>query len=79
MKLNTSHPSASDQFLPVITGGYIGLFAALRDWQQPADSVEKVAPLTGLRQNLFIGRRGITQHDGTVIEWAGATVLLVQP
>jgi hypothetical protein len=42
MKLNTSHPSASDQFLPVITGGYIGLFAALRDWQQPADSVEKV-------------------------------------
>jgi len=44
-----------------------------------ADSVEKVAPLTGLRQNLFIGRRGITQHDGTVIECAGATVLLVQP
>jgi hypothetical protein len=38
MKLNTSHPSASDQFLPVITGGYIGLFAALRDWQQPARS-----------------------------------------
>ena len=44
-----------------------------------ADSVEKVAPLSGLRQNLFIGRRGITQHDGTVIEWAGSTVLLVQP
>ena len=44
-----------------------------------ADFVEKVAPLTGLRQNLCIGRRGITQHDGTVIEWAGATVLLVQP
>jgi hypothetical protein len=49
------------------------------DWQLLADSVEKVAPVTGLRQNLFIGRRGITQHDGTVIEWAGATVLLVQP
>ena len=44
-----------------------------------ADSVEKVAPLSGLRQNCFIGLRGITQHDGTVIEWAGATVLLVQP
>jgi hypothetical protein len=44
-----------------------------------ADSVEKVAPLAGLRQNLCIGRRGITQHDGTVIEWAGATVLLIQP
>jgi hypothetical protein len=38
MKLNTSHPSASDQFLAVITGGYIGLFAAIRDWQQPAQS-----------------------------------------
>ena len=44
-----------------------------------ADSVEKVDPLSGLRQNLFIGRRGISQHDGTVIEWAGASVLLVQP
>ncbi|WP_238938652.1 hypothetical protein, partial [Pseudomonas typographi] len=42
-----------------------------------ADSVEKVAPLFDLRQNCFIGRRGITEHDGTVIEWAGATVLLV--
>ncbi|MEV2016694.1 hypothetical protein ABZQ22_31325, partial [Pseudomonas aeruginosa] len=45
---------------------------------QWGDSVEKVAPLADLRQNLFIGRRGITQHDGTVIEWAGATVLLLQ-
>jgi hypothetical protein len=44
-----------------------------------ADSVEKVAPLSGLRQNCFNGLRGITQHDGTVIEWAGAAVLLVQP
>ena len=44
-----------------------------------ADSVEKVAPFAGLRQNIFIGRRGITQHDGTVIEWTGAIVLLVQP
>jgi peroxiredoxin len=44
-----------------------------------ADSVEKVAPLSDLRQNCFIGRWGITEHDGTVIEWAGAAVLLVQP
>ncbi|WP_230139324.1 hypothetical protein, partial [Pseudomonas sp. Bi130] len=42
------------------------------------DSVEKVAPLFGLRQNCCIGQQGSTQHDGTVIEWAGATVLLVQ-
>jgi hypothetical protein len=39
-----------------------------------ADSVEKVAPLSGLRQNLYIGQRVSTQHDGTVIEWAGAAV-----
>ena len=50
-----------------------------RDRRKTADSVEKVAPLSRLRQNCFIGRRGITLHDGTVIEWAGATVLLVQP
>ena len=42
-----------------------------------ADSVEKVAPLFGLRQNLCIGQQGSTQHDGTVIEWAGAAALLV--
>jgi len=47
--------------------------------QQSTDSVEKVAPLADLRQNLCIGRRGITQHDGTGIEWAGSAVLLVQP
>lgn len=44
-----------------------------------ADSVEKVAPPSGLRQNSRIGQQGSTQYDGTVIEWAGATVLLVQP
>ncbi|WP_415915636.1 hypothetical protein [Pseudomonas amygdali] len=44
-----------------------------------ADSVEKVAPLSGLRQNLCIGQQGSTQHDGTIIEWAGTAVLLVQP
>ncbi|MCY1178780.1 hypothetical protein D9M73_191490 [compost metagenome] len=43
-----------------------------------ADFVEKVAPLSGLRQNLRIGQQGRTQHDGTVIEWAGTAVLLVQ-
>ncbi|WP_225602995.1 hypothetical protein, partial [Pseudomonas sp. PDM07] len=48
------------------------------DRQKTADSVEKVAPLFGLRQNCCIGQQGSTQHDGTVIEWAGATVLLVQ-
>lgn len=44
-----------------------------------ADSVEKVAPLSGLRQNLCIGQQGSTQHDGKVIELAGTAVLLVQP
>ncbi|WP_180275922.1 hypothetical protein [Pseudomonas amygdali] len=43
-----------------------------------ADSVEKVALLFGLGQNHSIGQRENTQHDGTVIEWAGAAVLLVQ-
>jgi hypothetical protein len=43
------------------------------------DSVEKVAPLSGLRQNICIGQQGSAQHDGTVIEWAGSAVLLVQP
>ncbi len=42
------------------------------------DSVEKVALLFGLGQNHSIGQRENTQHDGTVIEWAGAAVLLVQ-
>lgn len=51
----------------------------VNDGQQSTDSVEKVAPLSGLRQNLCIGQQGSTQHDGTVIEWAGAAVLLVQP
>ena len=52
---------------------------ACHDRQKTADSVEKVAPLSGLRQNLCIGQQGSTQHDGTVIEWAGSAVLLVQP
>lgn len=43
-----------------------------------ADSVEKVALLIGLGQNHSIGQRENTQHNGTVIEWAGAAVLLVQ-
>lgn len=43
-----------------------------------ADSVEKVALLFGLGQNHSIGQRENTQHDGTVIEWVGAAVLLVQ-
>jgi hypothetical protein len=38
----------------------------------------KVALLIGLRQNLPIGQRESTQHDGTVIEWAGSAVLFVQ-
>jgi hypothetical protein len=48
------------------------------DWLLTADSVEKVALLFGLGQNYSIGQRENTQHDGTVIEWAGAAVLLVQ-
>ncbi|MGF6317897.1 hypothetical protein ABIA60_004175 [Pseudomonas frederiksbergensis] len=47
--------------------------------QQSADSVEKVASLSELQQNLSIGKQGSTQHDGTVIEWAGTPLLLVQP
>jgi hypothetical protein len=57
----------------------LGSIAAFRNRQHSADSVEKVAPLSGLRQNLCIGQQGSTQHDGTVIEWAGTAVLLVQP
>jgi hypothetical protein len=51
----------------------------IHDRQLSADSVEKVAPPSGLRQNSRIGQQGSTQHDGTVIEWAGTPVLLVQP
>ncbi|MGY3305044.1 hypothetical protein ACVK1X_004355, partial [Pseudomonas sp. PvR086] len=40
--------------------------SAVREGQKSADSVEKVAPLSGLRQNLCIGQQGSTQHDGTV-------------
>lgn len=65
-------------FQPVTKGRKRPL-VAVRHCQVSADSVEKVAPLAGLRQNLRIGQQGSTQHDGTVIEWAGATVLLVQP
>ncbi|UXH58585.1 hypothetical protein [Pseudomonas aeruginosa] len=57
----------------------IGMDFANLDWQKTADSVEKVAPLSGLRQNPRIGQQGSTQHDGTVIEWAGTAVLLIQP
>lgn len=53
--------------------------ADLREWPQMFDAVEKVAPLPALRQNISIGRWGISQHDGTVIEWTESTVLLVQP
>ena len=49
------------------------------DWPLLADSVEKVAPLSAIRQNISIGPWGISQHDGTVIEWTESTVLLVQP
>lgn len=59
-----------DDFWPISTS---------RDRPLLADCVEKIAPLSGLRQNLFIGQQGSMQHDGTVIEWAGAAVLLVQP
>lgn len=40
------------------------------------DSVEKLARLYGLRQNLRTGQQ--RQHDGSVIGWAGAAVSLVQ-
>ena len=70
--------SPAGRFLPVAIASF-GSIVAGRERQEPADSVEKVAPLFDLRQNCFIGRRGITEHDGTVIEWAGSVVLLVQP
>ena len=41
--------------------------------------IEQVALLPGSQQNIRIGQRESKQHDGTVIEWAGSTVLLVQP
>ena len=50
----------------------------MAEWLQLADSVEKVALSLGLGQDLLIGQRESTQHDGTVIEWAGPAVLLVQ-
>ena|GEM_PF-6377856 len=56
-----------------------GSIEVAHKWLLLADSVEKVAPLSGLRQNICIGQQGSTQHDGTVIEWAGSAVLLVQP
>jgi hypothetical protein len=56
-----------------------GWISICRDRQLLADSVEKVAPPSGLRQNSRIGQQGSTQHDGTVIERAGTAVLLVQP
>ena len=43
-----------------------------------ADSVEKVDLLLGLGQNLSIGQREDSPHDGTIVEWAGTAVLLVQ-
>jgi hypothetical protein len=52
--------------------------AGASDRQLWVDSVEKVALSLGLGQNLLIGQRESTQHDGTVIEWAGPAVLLVQ-
>lgn len=66
----------SDRSSPAVA---FWVIAALDRGPISTDSVEKVAPFAGLRQNIFIGRRGITQHDGTVIEWTGAIVLLVQP
>jgi hypothetical protein len=61
-----------------LVGCYIATIY-LSEWQLLADSVEKVAPLSRLRQNPRIGQQGSTQHDGTVIEWAGTAVLLIQP
>ncbi|HLA30557.1 MAG TPA: hypothetical protein VJ047_05960, partial [Pseudomonas sp.] len=41
-----------------------GSIVAGDELQKSTDSVEKVAPLPGLRQNRFIGRRGITSMMG---------------
>ena len=76
--LYLSRLTANGCSLPITTDCFWP-FSAYCDRLKTADSVEKVAPLSGLRQNIFIGRRGNKQHDRTVIEWAGATVLLVQP
>jgi hypothetical protein len=50
------------------------VFLDASDWQLLADSVEKVAPLPGLRKNLYIGQQGSTQHDGTAISFAGCSM-----
>ena len=50
----------------------------VRELQLSADSVEKVDLLPGLRQNLAIGQREDSQHDGIIVERTRETVLLVQ-
>lgn len=54
-------------------------FRIVPEYPLMADSVEKVALLSGLRQNPCIGQHGSILHDGAVIEWAGTLLLLVQP
>ncbi|OBS33026.1 hypothetical protein A9K81_20415 [Pseudomonas syringae pv. syringae] len=39
---------------------------------------EKLALPADAEGNLHIGQREDSQHDGTVIEWAGPAVLLLQ-
>ena len=53
--------------------------AVFREGMQTTDSVEKVDLLPGLGQNLSIGQREDSPHDGTIVEWTGTAVLLVQP
>ncbi len=57
--------------------GQISARANLAQKQHSAS--EKIALPADVEDNLHIGPREDSQHDGTVIEWAGAAVLLVQP
>lgn len=75
-KKEASRPLLADSCIPV-EGSYESRTTS-DNRLLSADSVEKVALLFGLGQNHSIGQRENTQHDGTVIEWAGAAVLLVQ-
>ncbi|MEQ4285072.1 hypothetical protein [Pseudomonas syringae] len=56
--------------------GQISARANLAQTQHSAS--EKLALPADAEDNLHIGQQEDSQHDGTVIEWAGAAVLLVQ-
>lgn len=46
--------------------------------QTPHSASETLAPPADVEDNPHIGQREDSQHDGTIVEWAGTAVLLVQ-